>query len=299
MAKKATAAAEKVETKKTATTALTVKEDKGLVAASLNSSSLAQYADFDKSAFDGVGLDVSENKEIFNNDILIPKIWLTQAMSDHRKSHDIKEGTFVDSQNLDVFTEPGGLIRFVVLKTFKRWHTFELIKKGNEIKKEFISSEIMVLGKNENLKYQETVEGKDIVRRQVISAYVLLERDAKAGVNKPYIIDFASSSKGAGRVMISDIATLNNAKLPALCGFFEMSAEEESFDDNVAWVKKIKFGGYTAKEAIPFLVECYKTLATIENQIIIDDRDVITGKDEGAQAETKVTGKANVASAKI
>lgn len=272
-----------------------------MVAGNLSSSSLAQFANYDKDLFKDVKLDIAENRELFSNDIIIPKVWLTQAMSDHRKTHEIKEGTFVDSQTLEVITDVGGVLKLVVLKTFKRWHTFELVvdPKTKIPKKEFKSSEIMVWGKNHDLKYQETVDGKDIVRRQVISAYVLLEKDAVKGVNKPYIIDFASSSKGAGRMMVSDVATLNNANYPSFVGFFEMSAEEEQFDENSAWVKKMKFGGYCPKEAMPFLIGCYKSLGEIENQIVIDDADLIKNPNEGAEVEKNVSKKASVASSKI
>lgn len=300
MAKKTTASTDKKETTKAAATkevatvpALAVQP------AQLTSSAMAQFANYDMALFQDVGLDVSDNKELFSNDLLIPKVWLIQSMSEMRKQKKAEEGQFVDSQTEEVLADIGGMLRFVVLKTFKRWHTFELKKVGKEIEKEFVSSEIMVFGKNHDLKYEETVDGKDLVRRQVISAYVLLEKDAVAGVNKPYIIDFASTSKHGGRVMVSDIATLNNRKLPAFAGFFEMTAIEESFTKGSAFVKKVKFGGFLPKEAMPFLVECYKGLVAIENQIEFDDRDVIKGDAEGVQAETNVGKKADVASAKI
>lgn len=270
-----------------------------VTSAPLTSSAMAQFANFDMALFQDVGLDVTDNKELFSNDMLIPKVWLIQSMSEMRKQKKAEEGQFVDSQTEEVLADIGGVLKFVVLKTFKRWHTFELKKVGKEIEKEFVSSEIMIFGKNHNLKYEETVDGKDLVRRQVISAYVLLEKDAIQGINKPYIIDFASTSKYGGRVMVSDIATLNNRKLPAFAGFFEMSAIEESFSKGSAFVKKIKFGGFCPKEAMPFLVDCYKGLVAIEDQIEFDDRDVIKGDAEGATVETNVGSKANVASAKI
>lgn len=265
----------------------------------LTSASMAQFANYDMTAFNEVGLDINDNKELFSNDLLIPKVWLIQSMSDLRKEDKAKEGQFVDSQTGEILADVGGMIRLIVIKTFKRWHTFELTRKGNDVKKEFLSSEIMVFGKNHDLKYEDTLDGKEIIRRQVISAYVLLEKDVAQGVNKPYIIDFASTSKHGGRVMVSDIATMNNRKLPSFAGFFEMTATEESFEKGEAYVKKMKFGGFVAEKAIPFLVECYKGLALVQDQIEIDDRDVIKGQDESAKAETKVGGKANVASAKI
>lgn len=265
-----------------------------LVPALQTSAAMAVHGNFDLSQFEGIKLDIEDNKELFANDILIPKIWLVQSMSDLRKDKKADEGDFVDSQTAEVFTKAGEVLRFVVLKTFKRWHTFEV--KGD--KKEFVSSEIMVFGKNENLKYEETVDGKDLVRRQVISAYVLIERDVRNKINKPYIIDFASTSKQGGRVIVSDIATLNKAGLPSFCAFFEMDAVEESFERGDAYVKKVKFGGYMAKETIPFLIDARKNIDTIENQIIIDDNDLIKSA-EPEVADAKVNKKADKASTRF
>lgn len=261
-----------------------------LTEAPLTSTALAAHADYDLTSFEGVNLDVAENDELFKNDILIPKIWLVQAMSELRKEKKADEGQFVDSLTGELLADNEETLKFIVLKTFKRWQTFKLVQEGSKIKKEFVSSEIMILGKNDNLKYEETVEGEKIVRRQVISAYVLVERDAVRGMNKPYVIDFAASSKYAGRKMISDIKTLNNNKLPSFVGFFNMTSHEENFEDGSAFVKDVTFGGYLPKKTIPFLVDCYKSIESLEDQIEIDDSDVIDAQATN-KAETNVADK--------
>jgi hypothetical protein len=264
-----------------------------VVASQLTSSSMAELANYDAEMFKDVVLDVAENKELFKNDLLIPKIWLVQTMSDLRKEKKADEGDFVDSQTAEILAASGESLKLIVLKTFKRWHTFEVTATG----KEFLSSEIMVLGKNHDLKYEDVLDGKNIVRRQVISAYVLIERDALRGINKPYIIDFASTSKYAGRILVSDIATLNQKGLPSFTGIFEMSADEQDFEKGSAFVRKIKFFGFVPKTAMPYLLDCYKGLEAIENQIIFDDSDLI--KNSNAEDDSKVNKKADVASEKI
>lgn len=293
--KKVTALAAEKPTVETSTAVSTVIHESALTGASL-----AQYANYDLTQFKDVALDMVEQSGVFKNDILIPKVWLIQEMSELRKEGKAKAGEFVDSQSEEVLPLINGKLRFVVLKMFKRWHTFEIKTEKGKVKKEFISSEIMVFGKNHDLKYKETIEGKEIVRRQVISAYVLLERDFAAGINKPYVIDFASSSKHGGRILASDINTLNGANLPSFVAFFEMESKEESFDENTAFVKSIKFGGYLSKDKMPFLLDCHKSIISIEDQIELDDRDVIKGEGEASDTpETNVNKKAGVANAKI
>lgn len=279
----------------------TKKEENNLPAlteAGLTSSALATHANYDLTQFEGVGLDISDNKEIFKNDILIPKIWLIQAMSELRKQKKADEGDFVDSQTGEILAGEGETLNFVVLKTFKRWQTFKLVKEGNKTKKEFVSSELIILGKNENLPYEDVIDGEDVTRRQVLSAYVLIERDAVMGLNKPYIIDFASSSKHAGRKMVSDITTLNNNKLPSFVAYFKMTSKEQNFDDGSAFVKDVNFGGYLPKTSIPFLVSCYKGIDLEDNTVEIDDRDIVE-TNTTPKKETNVTKKVQNTEARL
>ncbi len=273
--------------------------------ATLSSTAMAKFANYtdkEMAAFNDISLDVADNNELFQNDILIPKVWLIQAMSELRKQKKADEGDFVDSQTAEILASEGETLQFVVLKTFKRWHTFKLVAND---KKEFVSSEIMVFGKNHDLPYEETVEGDKLVRRQVISAYVLLEKDAVLGVNKPYIIDFASSSKRAGRMLISDIKTLNTPTpdrpgLPCFVGYFKMTANEENFSEGSAYVKHVQFGGYLPKTSMPFLADCRRQLDVMESQIEIDDSDVIESTSATKKkTSTKVGKKADSTEARI
>lgn len=266
--------------------------------ANLGSAALAQLADYDLKQFEGVELDVTENTDLFANDFLIPKIWLMQEMSDLAKDKsrkDIESGDFVDSQSEDILLKvdaEAGFIPIIVLKTFKRWQTFKIIETKNDVKKEFVSSEIMVLGKNENYAYEFTEEGVKHVRRQVISAYVLLGNDAQKGIAKPYIIDFASTSKLAGRNLVSDIATLNKRKVPSYVGWFKLSSGEATFNDHDVFVKQIKFGGFLPQEMFPFLKEAYDDVNAMikANTIEIDDRDL----HESAKAASSSADNGNV-----
>lgn len=50
-------------------------------------------ANYDMTSLEGIELDVTDNKDLFKNDILIPKIWLIQSMSQLRKDKVNDEGT--------------------------------------------------------------------------------------------------------------------------------------------------------------------------------------------------------------
>lgn len=230
--------------------------------------------------------DIVGNEEIFQNDILVPKLWLMQASSELVKQEKRKQGQFINSLTEEVIGEKGEVLRFIVLRSFKRWQTFKLKHEGHKVKKEWVSSEVFVLGKNENLPYEETINGETYVRRQVISCYVLLEQDAIKGINRPFVVDFAATSKKGGRVIVSDISTIESAGLMCYCVFFEMYSKNETFTDGDAFVKNVKLGGSITEKAWPFLNDCRKSIITLSNQIEIDERDIIQDGDKDRMDDT-------------
>lgn len=269
-----------------------VKEDAQLITASNNRTEMAKHLKLDNKLFGGVEKSIQgEDKELFSNDILIPKVWLVQQMSDDFKEGKAKLGDYISSISKEVLAPATKDLGFIVLSMFKRWHTFEIVKGG---KKEFMSSVVMTK-ENKNWKYQDVMDGKEIVRKQVISAYIVLVEDVKKGFNVPYVIDFASSSKGAGRSLVTDIATIENADAPSWVGWFHLNAHEESNDDGDFLVKDVKFQGYldTQNEKLmTFMRSCYDYIIVHKDQITIDDSDV-----EKSQSLPELDQKAAMAKA--
>lgn len=266
--------AKKVDTKKDEKNLPAVAKGSELIEAKNSRTEMAKHIDFNNELFKGVEKSVQgDDKELFSNDILIPKVWLTQQMSDDFKEGKAKVGDFIASVSKEILAEAGSKLGFVVLSMFKRWHTFEVDAKG---KKSFLSSVVMTKD-NKNWKYEDTLDGKNIVRRQVISAYIVLVSDVQKGFMTPYVIDFASSSKGAGRALVTDIATLENAGAPSWVGWFHLSAHEESNDDGDFLVKDVSFQGYLDmknQKLMEFMRSCYDYITVHKDQITIDDSDV-------------------------
>lgn len=268
------------------------------------SSSLAAMGEVDTSMLGNVELDVADDIDLFKNDIVIPKIHLIQSMSELRKQKKANEGDYVDSRSEQILLAEDSEQEFlpiIVMKTFKRWQTFEIIKEGNDVKKEFVSSEIMT-SENAELEYQETVEGKDLTRRQVISCYVLLGDDAQKGIIKPYIVDFAGGAgKGAGRALVSDIKVLNTDKkdpvtgklvrkgMPSWVSWFKLGQYETTMNNNDFNAKSIAFGGMLPQEMWGFLKDANDEVkALMQNDAVeIDDRDL----HDAAKAASSETGK--------
>lgn len=268
------------------------------------SQSLAAMGTIDSSALGNVELDVADDMELFQNDIVIPKIHLIQSMSELRKAKKADEGDYVDSRSEEILLAHNSeeTLPFIAMKTFKRWQTFKMV--GD--KKEFVSSEIMTVA-NANMLYQETLEGEELTRRQVISCYVLLGKDAQKGIIKPYIIDFAGGAgKDAGRTLVSDIKVLNTAKkdprtgemirkgLPSWVAFFKLGQFEKTMNDNDFNAKSVTFGGLLPQEMWGFLKDAKSEIdALIANDAVeIDDSDLHEGARPKQETDSDVTEKA-------
>lgn len=246
----------------------------------------------------GAGFDFGENAELFKNDFLIPKIWLAQKMSDYLNK-EIEPGDFVNSLTLEKLAGPEDGVKFVVVKSFKRWQGFSLDEKGKKNYERDYSG-IMTL-ENANWKYEDTIDGKKIVRSQVNSFIVLIEQDLIAGNPQAYCIDFTRSSRQGGRKLVTDLKNKTSKvfkngdksmKLPSPAFVYEVTATEETFDEGDAWCKDIKYISMSNKQAVEMAKEIYEFVKNNESEIEFDDRDVIADTQDSVEAEAhKVTDK--------
>ncbi len=235
---------------------------------------LTDIAITDDSESWGVEKDLVGNEEIFFNDLLIPKLWLMQGSSDMVKSrdHDHQAGDWTNSLTGEILGDPDTELKFVVLSMNKRWQAFFLEPDGkggvDKVYTKDYSAPVTL--QNMNWKYSEVVDGKDLIRRQVLSFVVILERDILAKNPQPYALDFASTSKKGGRILYNDIKTFISkihdlggkpARLPCAAALYSLGTSEVTFDKGSAWVKNVKPLGYSSVDAVVLAREVYKFIA--------------------------------------
>lgn len=303
MAKKVSTTKKKT-TKKTATekTALTVAGGNDLE--TIEASGLGDVALFDDSESWGAGFDLDENADLYKNDLLIPKVWLAQKMSKFLGGKEnITPGDYVDSLTLRrVATCEEGL-NFVVVKSFKKWQAFSFDEKGKKVYEKDYSATMTT--KNADWKYEETVDGKDIVRSQVNSFIVLLERDLIANNPQGYCVDFTRSSRQGGRKLVTSLKTNTSKifengekkfKLPASAFVYSMTAFEHEFDEGATFCKDITYKGLSNKAAVKMARDVYEFVKNNESEIEYDERDVLDeNKAHVAPThETTVTGTSDI-----
>lgn len=207
-----------------------------------------------------------------------------QALSEYLKTNkELNLGDFVSSLTGQLIGTPQDGIKFVVVSTCKKWQGFSVDSKGNrEYERDY--SGIMTT-KNANWPYEEVIDGVNVVRRQVLSYYILLEQDFAAGTPQLYCLDFAGTSKPGGRQLVTSIRT-NTSKtfdikgksmrLPSAAFVYKMTGHEESFAKGDAWVKDIELVGYSNKDVINRAKELSEFVKLNADRIEFDERDVIS-----------------------
>jgi len=232
----------------------------------------------------GAGSDLSDNSDLYQNDFLIPKIWQVQAMSEILKDKNSKarQGDFINSLTGDILSNSEEGLRFVVVSTFKKWQAFSLDDSNNKVFESDYGG-IMTL-ENANWPYKEELDGKSISRRQVNSFIVLLEEDVKQRNPQPYCIDFAASSKKAGRILVTAVKNSTDKwyegpngpmKLPAAAFAYEVKGHIEKFEKGECYVKDIKGVGHSNKSAVEMAREMYDFVKQNEQAIRFDERDIV------------------------
>lgn len=209
------------------------------------------------------GAGAAINSGIFDDDILVGKVRLKQQMS--TDFPEVTPGNFVDSLTGRNF---GNSVKFIVVDSFKMWRVFDA---GND---DYISSEIFTL-ENAMLPYEDTIEGRKVIRRQGLYMSVLLGDDMKAGKETPMTIDFWKSSKGAGKQLITFLKELELSGAPSSAVVFEMTANEEQFEKGKAFVKQIKPIVATPAQFVEMSARVYRDLKKNADAIKIDESDVI------------------------
>ena len=200
-----------------------------------------------------LGLGAGEN--IDNDDILLPKIQLVQALSQAVTDKQASAGDYFNTVDKVVIGSP---IDVIVMSSVKLWQVFKEVPtgKGGKTKLEYVET-IDYLG-NEDLGIdEEGADGQKIHRDKLLRFYVVLASDLADGMAFPHVIDFKRTSYKAGRELQTKFARLRSVGLPSYAKIFALGTQFIQSEHDY-YVKTISVGrSITAEE-----------LAQVENWII-------------------------------
>lgn len=244
--------------KKASTKAVAKKETAGLPT-NLN---------FDKSLMGG--------QEIDKEDILIPKLWLMQPMSEFVTSGKAQNGEYRDSILGDLLCEDVSELEMILFAPYKTWQVtvqrFDA-KKKKHTNPEYV--ETLNYYDNPDLEYEEE-DGKDLIHRdKVLGFYCLLIKDIEKGNPFPYVVDFKRTSRQAGQMLTTTIAKLQAHNFPCYAKTFNLKSKGIEGDQGMYFVKQIALGrNITAKE-LPIVEGWVKTLKKLQedNSVEVDQSD--------------------------
>jgi hypothetical protein len=192
------------------------------------------------------------NTEVSASDIMIPKLMVMQGLSKLVIDGVAKFGDFVDSTTEEVIgnmKEPFDLIPFHMEKL---WYISE--KNGDDY--EFSGIEA-VTPHNENLPYEDILNGKAIKRQMVRNFYCMNPKD----MSLPMIVSFKGMSTRAGKQLATLMYMKNRAEGKQPPAYhITLTGEKTSNDKGTFVTLKVTKGSATIMPEMREVLKWYTTI---------------------------------------
>jgi hypothetical protein len=218
-----------------------------------------------------------------SNDIILPKIWPLQFMSEKVKAGLGKYGEFRDSVNNELFGTLDKPFEVIPFHLEGKWMEFDIVtNKAGARKREFkqivpIQNNPGLPGYNDNLPFADD----SVERDRIMDFYVLIPSEIEKGTALPYVISFKRSSIKAGKKLAMQMYIRNrDAKLPPAAVVCNISGKSVQNDDGEFVVMDVN----TSRRATNEELECsLKWWQQVERGLTkVDESEY---KDEGVQVK--------------
>ena len=187
--------------------------------------------------------------EISAKDIVIPKIWTMQGLSDFVTEGKAKLGDYVNSVTGEILSDyKKGELEFVPFHMIKLWYEFE----NGEFK-----GVVALNSVNEDLPYEEG----SITRSKVFQFFVLLTSELEKGSAIPYVLQFTRTSLQAGKVLATQMYMQNKmAGLPPAGMAFKLSGTLEKNDKGSFVVNQVQKSRQVTQSELEAAYNWFKTV---------------------------------------
>lgn len=171
--------------------------------------------------------------EISNDDVLQGRLYVMQALSTFVKEEKCRQGGIVTSTDLEEVAYKGNKdedakpLEFMVCGIVKYW----VVKDADT--KEFI--EKFPANNQNELPWEETVNGRNIKRIYTFSYMVLLKEELEQGIEMPYELAFRSTGVGETKKLNSLIQRLANKGISSHKKIFKADIVERTNNNNESW----------------------------------------------------------------
>jgi len=242
--------------------------------------------DFANQFDSSLGLGAGEN--IDNDDIVIPKIHLAQALTPEAQDgkNPINAGSYMNSVDKSLMSDKMDM--FVIGKV-KLWQFYYEVRQGKKVTKEYLGT-IEHNRDNKDLKdivyipneLKEKAAEKGVTEEmllkpdRILRFSVLLVEEVMQGLAFPYFVDFKRTSYPAGTQLESTFAKMRSVKLPSYAKVFKLSSKFVS-NDHDYYVKQVSLGRNIEKEELVAVEHWVRELATNANKYSADESDANEG----------------------
>ena len=224
----------------------------------------------------GMGLGAGDN--IDNEDILVPKLLLTQGISEIVAKGEASAGVYINSITK---ADHGKNLEVIVLDSYKTWQVFK--KTKDDSKPQYV--ETLDYEGNESLEVNEELENGDLIHRDKVLGYYVLKLDEiKQGAAFPYIIDFKRTSRRSGQSLASDFAKLRTQNLPSFAKIFTIGTEFVQDQFNY-YVKTVDMGRTIEREELQVVKQWLSELKQNKSRMKGDDSDLQEKEQEQKEIE--------------
>jgi hypothetical protein len=188
-----------------------------------------------------------------SNDIMLPKLFLTQSTSELVGDGKAAIGDYVDSiteEKLGSITSPLEVIPFHMEKTY-------LTLKANG--GEFVGKQADV---GQTLPFEEMLpDGTAVKNYRTLDFYVLIPSQIKSGAALPYVLSFKSSSLKAGKKLATIMYVKNRMmSLPPAATVVELGGKKEKKETNTFAVADVKEKRKATNEELSVAFGWFKTV---------------------------------------
>lgn len=189
-------------------------------------------------------------------DVLIPRIFLAQKMSDVVDKSDVKAGQFYLSTTKEALSGVGQSLEILILNSFKTW-TIEQ-KKGD--KYEYHSIE-PYSPSQANLPWDFELMGVTMRRNETFNYYIVLPKDIESGEAIPALLSFRRTQVKCAKAITSYLMKMKQFKAPACMYVIELSSHLEENDLGSFHVPQIKQGRKATLDEMSLCKKWYDSIS--------------------------------------
>lgn len=247
----------------------------------------SELAEFKGQFNSSLGLGAGEN--IDNEDIILPKLQLVQALSQAVTDKLATAGEYFNTVDKVAI---GSSTDIIVMSSVKLWQVFKEVSVKGKKKMEYVET-IDFLGNEELPIDEEQADGSVIHRDKLLRFYVLLVSDLKDGMAFPHVVDFKRSSYKAGRELQTKFARLRSVGLPSYAKVFTLGTQLIQ-DEHDYYVKTVSVGRNISADELSQVENWIVELQKNKQKYKADESEEKEASDivEAEVSSSKATGEA-------